>query len=879
MSTTTRGWWWRLAPAVAATLLVGLVAVVPGFGPDQLAVAAPAGPVTQTHNLISGHNTVLPNAQVTVSQTENLFNRQKIYISWKKFKPSTNNQVVVGYDPENVYRMEYPVVVLQCRGAQPTKQACFPNFYNAPNVYRPEDDALQASKLNEFVPSDAVDPSGANWRLPFQAIGGHVYKWDAKPLARDFPPDGGSSVFPGNMLTQSTELDGTHSGVEFEPRDKQTSPSLGCSDTVDCSLVVVPILDPDCVPGAKRDCTSGPINSPGWGTGGNNWGNRHLIGLGNWATESNWRNKFVFPLKFAPLPSTCAPTDPRPRRSVLGSEPADLAMRSWAIAFCGDGSKPKLGHLRQSEAVARNALVRKSGPGYAADAVLTTQPVAPDSSPRPITHAPVAATGFAVTFLLDHGPMQRQEMTMRLTPRLLAKLLTQSYPTFRWFLAGPNGRHPDIGGNPFSIFRDAEFKRVNPNLFPQGKPVNTNLITMESPLVVTNDQDAYWELTRYIMSDPEAVKWLAGTPDEQGMIVNPAWKGTPFPASRAELRDTAIMRHAASNEPTPCDGSTPVPYLTKIANTVPGLEEAALGLVDNRPTRAFCVLDNTPTPPVWSLKRVDPEFFPNRRYIAITSVSYAKLYSLPMAELKTPYKDASGNDMYQAPTEDSMLRALGSTKMDGKTGTLLVDHAAIPQQAYPGTFLVYAAVPTKGVEKKLAGDYATFVRYAATQGQTRGTGAGQLPDGYVPLPDPLRQQATTAADAIAAQGAQVPLPPPDLPKRVQRSVQNWLTNPGTGTGSGTGTGTGATPAGGAPPSVGAGASPAASGSSRPATVSATRSDTSPFGRWVLPIVLILGLVAAAAAPVVMMAGQPGHPVRQYLARVPGPTRRWFTDTP
>jgi hypothetical protein len=318
-----------------------------------------------------------------------------------------------------------------------------------------------------------------------------------------------------------------------------------------------------------------------------------------------------------------------------------------------------------------------------------------------------------------------------------------------------------------------------------------------------------------------------------------------------------------------------------MANTVPGLEDAALAMVDNRPTRSICLSDNS-DPPVWSLKRSAPSFFPNRNYMAITSVSYARIYNLPIAELKTPYKDSFGNDMYQAPTEDSMLRALGATKMDGKTGTLSVDHAAIPRQAYPGTFLVYAAVPTKGVEKKLAGDYATFVRYAATEGQTRGTGAGQLPDGYVPLPDPLRQQATTAADAIAAQGGQVPAPPPDLPKRVQQSVQNRLNTPGTGTGAGgAGTGIGGTPAGGASPSAGAGVSPAASasGSARPATVAATRSDTSPFGRWVLPILLILGLVAAAAAPVVMMAGQPGHPVRQFLARVPGPTRRWFTDAP
>ncbi|MEV4760386.1 hypothetical protein AB0J86_35515 [Micromonospora sp. NPDC049559] len=860
----------RGAAALAAVLVAALVAVVPVLGPQRAASAEEEPPsrkcteLTCTFDLENGDGNKLYGAQVTVSQTTNLVNRQKIALSWSNFHPSHNGLVLPGQSGQDNY-LEYPVVVLQCRGSDPTISTCYQNRYGWDGPYRPQDDALDGA-TDGLLPNREGNRDTV-WSVPFQAANRTApYLFDAGPLvdgSTEFPPDFGTENFPGNELIEYTTLDGTsRQGVEFEARDEQTYPSLGCSDRVACALVVIPILDPECTAEAAPACTAGPNNAAG-SDGTYNSGNPYLIGRGNWARASNWRNRFVFPLSFAPRADTCAATDPRPRRAVYGSEPADLAMRQWAGKFCTDPGMPKLGHTRQPESVARIAIRSRSATGYAADAVLTTQPVPPgDESARPVAHAPVAATGFAVSFLIDHNGQKVALPTLRLTPRLLAKLLTQSYPTVNFRDVGQNQGHPTIGGNPFSVFVDQDFKEANPEI--AAMPGNNNLINLESPFVVTNDSDAYWELTRYIAADPEAVEWLSGKPDPWGMVVNPLWRNKPFPASRSELRDQEIKKDLR----TECDTASPVAYLTQIANGFSGLDDASLALSEGRPARSSCSFDVGSQ--TWSFKRVAPSFFPNRKFLAVTTVSYARAYGLPMAELQTPFRAADGARSFVAPTDAGLLRSLGYTRLDEKTGTLSVDHQALPKTAYPGSFLVYAAAATAGVEKRAAGDYAKFVRYAATDGQTRGTAVGQLPNGYVPLPDPLRQQATTAADAVEAQAGQVPLPPPDLPDRVRDDVENDLGNNGGG-----GSGSGSTPSPGASPSV-AGGTPSP-GASRPATLASTRAENSALGRWILPVVLILGLLAAAGAPVVLMAGQPGHPVRRFLYRIPGPTRRWFTD--
>jgi hypothetical protein len=68
--------------------------------------------------------------------------------------------------------------------------------------------------------------------------------------------------------------------------------------------------------------------------------------------------------------------------------------------------------------------------------------------------------------------------------------------------------------------------------------------------------------------------------------------------------------------------------------------------------------------------------------------------------------------------------------------------------AYPLTMPVYAAVNPKMNDASLRASYASFIRFATTDGQDPGTSLGQLPDGYAPLPAGWRAEAAAAADDI-----------------------------------------------------------------------------------------------------------------------------------
>jgi hypothetical protein len=63
---------------------------------------------------------------------------------------------------------------------------------------------------------------------------------------------------------------------------------------------------------------------------------------------------------------------------------------------------------------------------------------------------------------------------------------------------------------------------------------------------------------------------------------------------------------------------------------------------------------------------------------------------------------------------------------------------------------LYAAVNPKMSDAAVRKDYAAFITYAASDGQTVGTGDGQLPEGYAPIPAAWKTQALAAAAGIAS---------------------------------------------------------------------------------------------------------------------------------
>src|SRR5262249_55420660 len=156
--------------------------------------------------------------------------------------------------------------------------------------------------------------------------------------------------------------------------------------------------------------------------------------------------------------------------------------------------------------------------------------------PRPVVHAPIAATGFAVSFVVDNKA-GLPATTLRLDPRLLAKLLTESYPGVQDIATGDQEiLHPCPGvpvsgthecTNPLNITLDPEFQALNPSI-TRGVGASAAASVL---LALSTTSDVTWALTSYINADSAARTWLDGTPDPWGMMVNSAYKGIQLPVN------------------------------------------------------------------------------------------------------------------------------------------------------------------------------------------------------------------------------------------------------------------------------------------------------------------------------------------------------------
>ncbi len=154
-------------------------------------------------------------------------------------------------------------------------------------------------------------------------------------------------------------------------------------------------------------------------------------------SPTNWDNRIYFPLEFQPVNQACPIGSPE--RRIIGHELAVDAVTSWQPALCTDGGA-LYSYSQLPDDVARNLVIGGTSPGLA----LATNPIPPDQAPgHPLLSAPVGLSGLAIAFNVEDQPPEpdnpeapptpEQELagqrftSMKLTPRLVAKLLTQSY--------------------------------------------------------------------------------------------------------------------------------------------------------------------------------------------------------------------------------------------------------------------------------------------------------------------------------------------------------------------------------------------------------------------------------------------------------------------
>ena len=681
---------------------------------------------------------------VTVDRTTELRGRERVTVSWTGARPSGGR--AMSPFGELGLQQEYPVVILQCRGIddptlppdlQLSPSTCWTSSRmqrvqladEAEAVWRHDKHATEAERAQKVgldtIPPECNDAASFSTRfLPFVTASGKVHpSCTSETMA---PEAAVGAAFPPAEMAAFTDADGTGS-VKFEVRTKVENESLGCSDQVACSIVVIPIQGISCLDD-NAACNRGGQYEPG---------SSNYAGVGVdltaspvlWWSASNWRNRFSIPISFGLPPDACSVLDSRAPTGFYGSELMSQAALQWSPAYCLDKQRFKFQHNRMSDKA--GFALAESGGGAAAFVSSAHEARGTD----PIAYAPTAVTGFAISYVVDRPGNAGPFTGLRLNARLLAKLMTMSYLWSELARA-----HPGMEANPVGLNLDPEFQKLNPGLDTISREAAASLMSL------SEDSDVIEQLTSYIAADKDAMAFVNGAKDPWGMSVNPAYKKIELPTGEWPLLDDYVP--PTTDE---CRLQNPTPYATLLAAPVPHLRTVAEAILDAWPmVQTRCERSSVDEP--WKIGRVGRQGVGSRFLLGVTSLGDARRLGLDVAALEV------GGGRYVGPTDATMRRALQAAT-PSKQGDQPVEMPVadvVKAGGYPGTMVVYTAARTANLPKADAAKVAQFIRTATTEGQRPGYGNGQLPPGYLPLTRTgptaaLWKQAQTVADLITAQ--------------------------------------------------------------------------------------------------------------------------------
>jgi hypothetical protein len=778
---------------------------------------------------------------VEVDHTRNLRGRERVRITWSGARPSGGRAV----DPfgEKGLDQEYPVVVLQCRGrddaslpaaqrlrpetcwtstAQQRSQVQVPD---ATAVWRADRfaDAADVEQVSgiDAVPVDCGStPAGFSTRVtPFVAASGRVFPACS---AGTMPPEAAAdATFPPAEQAAFTTKEGT-GDIQFEVRSSVENQSLGCDDRTACSIVVVPITGISCEQTSFRQLNAGCRREGRFEPGSSNFDGQGVdvsVSPRYWWSESNWRNRFSVPITFGPAPNVCSVLDDRAPVGFYGSELMTQATLQWAPAYCLRKDRFRFQHNVLPDLASFESMQKGDIPAAFVSSEKTVDGAGPTA------YAPTAVTGFAISYVADEPDNAGERTELRLNARLLAKLLTQSYPG-----SSLGRQHPGMQDSPGSLNADPEFVALNPGLRQTEQEAGAVLMSL------SESSDVIRAISGYIAGDPEAAAFVAGEPDPWGMRVNPSYRDIELPRDEWPLLDT----FKPDVQQACLKANNDTPYLGRLAAPVSSFSKIADALLDAWPlAQTRCTGTGTEQFP-FVLGRSDRQGIGSRFLLGVTTLGDAERLGLRTASLQTTrVKPASTfaptGRTFVAPTDASLAKAIGAARATARTRPFVLADAAVRDAGgYPGTLVVYTAAKTAGLDRPTAGTVASFIRTATTEGQRRGSGNGFLPQGYLPI---TRTGATSALFA-AAQAAAADI-----------EAQSGAVPGGSGGGS---TGIGAP---GAVGDVPAAADPAGAKDVPPVddqlrSLGSTESTRSALAAWFLPLLVLLLLVSAVAGPVI-----------------------------
>ncbi len=668
----------RITAAALVVLFAGAFAALP-VAPASAAGFRKTETISRTTLNADGTSTVLDTRTVSVSvaQTSDLRGRQQIDVSWSGAHPTGG--LVSDPNSTEASRQEYPMVILECRGidanSAPAGQRLDPttcwtqtpderyqDSFDQDNQFpewrldRYETVADRAAKVNPPPASlNCDDGSVVSRFVPFVAADKTVYPWGPNG-ACGIPPEGSlnedSAAPPANATYAPTGTDGTGT-ASFDIWTAQENESLGCSITVPCSLVMVPIMGISCDPAAAGlpaedrppadvvDVAAAECEKTGRYAPGQQFSSDVRFGPGDtsvvgalWWSASNWRNRITVPLGFAPAANVCDVVDNRVPVDIYGSELMDQAAILWQAKFCQDPRLFKFEHVSTGEPQAKSALAD----GSISSALISDPPTGGWTVPT--VNAPVSVTGFAISYAVDDANGHAYAH-LKLSPRLLAKLLSESY----WGQTGlqqdylrlpASNKFAKMAKNPQDITRDPEFIKLNPGIGPtiQSQAASTLL-------ALSGDSDVMFALTSYINADPDARAFLNGVTDPWGMTVNPTYKGIKLPLSAWPLEDTFLSPDITLQDCLLNDKHqlVPVPILPLIAApmaTLAGIAKAMQFAIANSQTS--CVpLQDVITNEIFggTLKPLGREPAGRRFMLGLTAVGDSTLYGLHSAALES----------------------------------------------------------------------------------------------------------------------------------------------------------------------------------------------------------------------------------------------------
>ena len=776
MSARPRSWAWLLAPCAIA-----LVATIAPTGSSSAApVPGEAGvlaglPATESAVKVGGRGR-FADMEFTISQTADL-TTQAISITWTGGIRTTG--------PGN-YGAHF-VQAFQCWGdddgtnqanpgpppeqCQQGARAAQPDPVNS-SLY-PLGNTLQRVISNAFWSnSEAVVASGAGvqdpkdtvartvWR-PFRAVNGQ--KIDI-PVDVDFNQaiQGGNfwqnpffNILTTNEIAGGrTRENGT--GAElFQLQTGLDAPGLGCGQRVQpqadgskkvprCWLVIVPRGDADdenigATPFETNADQAGVQTSP--------------------LMPGVWANRIAVPLEFKPLDSPCDLADSE--RRIVGSELAQAAVSSWQPVLCSTDTLPPYSFAPVGDAAARQQLSSSiaGGPGM----VLVSRPLsaAAEDPKSPAVYAPVSAGGLVIGFNIERIVVSVREVPteqilltglrverLNLTPRLIAKLLTQSYRSQR-NINGVVATDEWAAKNSENLLNDPDFLRFNPEFeYLRGDERRTGGLQLPS-----GSFDAASQIWAYVFADPEATAWMKGAPDEWGMRVNPVFAadpginplgiafGEPLPNSFPKSDPLCYQAPKLTNNVVPpalC-GTDWVPYTRNFAEASSNVGNGS------DPARVAANPFAQSATDYW--KREAPAASGERAMFAITDTASAARFGLQTAALSQAGDNGTSRTFIAANVE-TLTAGVATMKPKTSPKFLEPDPTSRAANAYPLTTLTYAAIKPLSLDESARSEYASFIEYASTTGQVPGFDFGELPPGYAPLPTALVEQAAETAKVV-----------------------------------------------------------------------------------------------------------------------------------